>query len=234
MSHPVLDAESLAALQALDTPTVCNALEVVCPERRGHGYTEETFVAVDSGLPPMVGYAATSTIRSIRPGTRDKSGMRQQRIDYYRYVYETPGPTISVVQDLDGGRAGFGSFWGEVNSAVHKALGCSGAITDGSMRDLDDIAPNFQILARKVVPSHAFVHMEDFGVPVSVCGMNVRAGDLIHADQHGAVVIPHDHARSIAEAAAGVAAKEKIVLDVVRAETFDFDEFIAAYGEMTK
>jgi regulator of RNase E activity RraA len=234
MSHPVLDAEELAALRALDTPTVCNALEVVCPERRGHGYTEETFVAVDSGLPPIVGYAATAMIRSIRPGSLNAAEMRQQRFDYYRFVYETPGPTVSVVQDLDGGRAGFGSFWGEVNSAIHKALGCAGAITDGSMRDLDDIAPGFQILAHKVVPSHAFVHLEDFGVAVSVCGMNVRAGDLIHADQHGAVVIPHEHARGIADAAAGVATKEKLVLDAARTEPFDYDEFVAAYGEMTK
>ena len=234
MSHPVLDAEELAALRDLDTPTVCNALEVVCPERRGHGFTEEPFLAVDSGLSPMVGYAATAMIRSVRPGPLNAAEMRRQRLDYYRYVHETPSPTISVVQDLDGARAGFGSFWGEVNSAVHKAFGCVGAITDGSMRDLDDIAPDFQILARKVVPSHAFVHLEDFAVAVTICGMKVDAGDLIHADRHGAVVIPHEHARSIASAAAGVAAKEKFVLDAARAEPFDFDTFVTAYGEMTK
>ncbi len=139
-----------------------------------------------------------------------------------------------MVQDLDGARAGYGSFWGEVNSALHKALGCVGGITDGSIRDLAEIAPGFQLLARKVVPSHAFVHLVDFDCQVSVCGMVVRSGDLIHADRHGAVVVPHDIARDVAAAAQAVTVREQQFLDVVRGADFTFEKLEAAYGELTK
>ena len=234
MSDTPLDATELAGLRALDTPTVCNALELVSPGRRGFGYTDETFVCADLSLPPLVGYARTATIRSTQPGTRQGAEMREQRMAYYGYVHQAPGPTIAVVQDLDGARAGYGSFWGEVNSALHKALGCVGGITDGSIRDLAEIAPGFQLLARKVVPSHAFVHLVDFDCQVSVCGMVVRSGDLIHADRHGAVVVPHDIARDVAAAAQAVTAGEQQFLDVVRGADFTFEKLEAAYGELTK
>lgn len=234
MATELLNEAQLAALRELDTPTICNALEVLLPERRAHGYTEETFECVEPTLAPMVGYARTATIRSVRPGTKQGDEMREQRMAYYRYVQDGPAPGIAVIQDLDGARAGYGSFWGEVNSAVHRALGCLGGITDGSMRDLGDIAPGFQLLARKVVPSHAFVHLEDFGCQVNVCGMIVRSGDLIHADRHGAVVIPHEVAADVAGAAETVAAREKHVLDAVRDPNFTFDRLEAAFAEMTK
>ncbi len=234
MSTTPLNEAELAALRALDTPTICNALEVVCPERRGAGYTDETLVSVDPALPPMVGYARTATIRSIQPSAAQGAEMAAQRMAYHAYVHEAPGPTVSVVQDLDGGRAGYGSFWGEVNSAVHKALGCIGGITDGSIRDLDDIAPGFQLLARKVVPSHAFVHLVDFGGEVNVCGMVVRSGDLIHADRHGAVVIPEAAAREIPAAAQAVADREQRYLDVVRRPDFEFAMLAAAYETYVK
>ncbi len=234
MSSTPLTEAQLAELRALDTPTICNALEVVKPARRGHGYTEESFHAVDATLAPMVGYARTATIRSLQPGARQGEEMRAQRMGYYRYVMDGPQPAIALIQDLDGGRAGYGSFWGEVNSAVHRALGCIGGVTDGSMRDLPDVAPGFQLLARKVVPSHAFVHLEDFDCQVNICGMVANSGDLIHADQHGAVVIPHDVAAEVAAAAAEVAAREKVVLDAVRGADFTFDKLEAAFAEMTK
>ena len=72
-----------------------------------------------------------------------------------------PQPTITVIQDLDP-EPGFGAFWGEVNTAVHKGLGVLGCITNGSIRDLDMIATDFQLLAGMVAPSHAWVHVEAF------------------------------------------------------------------------
>ncbi len=96
---------------------------------------------------------------------------------------------------------GYGAFWGEVQSAVHKALGCVGVITDGSIRDIPQWAPGFQALAGSIGPSHAWVHAESFGGEVRVAGMTVRSGDLIHADRHGAVVIPFDVAAKLPDAA---------------------------------
>ena len=112
-----------------------------------------------------------------------------------------------VIQDVDS-RIGFGCFWGEVQTAIHKALGCRGLVTDGGVRDLDAVAPGFQVLCGKVTPSHAWVHAIAFGGTVDVFGMVARSDDLIHADRHGAVVIPHEVAREVAGAAELCARRE--------------------------
>ena len=97
-----------------------------------------------------------------------------------------------VMHDLDGdtGHAGYGAFWGEVQSNVHKALGALGVVTDGSIRDIPMIAPGFQMLAGSLAPSHAYVHVVDYGIDVDVHGMAVKSGELIHADRHGACIVP--------------------------------------------
>jgi regulator of RNase E activity RraA len=185
-----LPAALLAELARYDTPTICNAMEVVAPERRLTGFTIKPFVCPFPDLPPMVGYARTATIRATSASSQSPADQRAQRLAYYEYAGTGPGPRINVIQDLDGANIGFGAFWGEVNSSVHKALGCLGVITNGSIRDIPMIAPDFQMLAGSLSPSHAYTHVEDFGIPVTVHGMKVNSGDLIHADQHGAVVVP--------------------------------------------
>ena len=231
MTDTPLDEEELAPLRELDTPTVCNTIEMLRPERQGFGYTTDTMVCVDPGLPPLVGYAKTAAIRSTRPSGRSAERTRQARLDYFRHVAAAPVPGVAVIQDLDGDRAGYGSFWGEVTSTSLKALGCAGGITDGSIRDVDAIAAGFQLLARKVVPSRAFVHVVDFECDVNVLGMIVRPGDLVHADRHGAVVVPHDLARAIARGADLVARREKIILDAARSPGFTVDTLARAMEE---
>lgn len=234
MTDTPLDEEELAPLRELDTPTVCNTIEMLRPERQGFGYTTDTMVCVDPGLPPLVGYAKTAAIRSTRPSGRSAERTRQARLDYFRHVAAAPVPGVAVIQDLDGDRAGYGSFWGEVTSTSLKALGCAGGITDGSIRDVDAIAAGFQLLARKVVPSRAFVHVVDFECDVNVLGMIVRPGDLVHADRHGAVVVPHDLARAIARGADLVARREKIILDAARSPGFTVDTLARAMEEASR
>ena len=146
-------------------------------------------------LPPIVGYAKTATIRTTHAHELDAKKAREQRIGYYEYIAAKPAPGIMVIQDLDGPDVGFGAFWGEVMSAVHKGLGLLGVVTDGCIRDIDQWAPGFQALAGSIMPSHAHVHLADFGKEVRVAGMLVRSGDLVHADRHGAVTIPADARR---------------------------------------
>jgi len=119
-------------------------------------------------------------------------------------------------------------MWGEVNTAVHKGLGALGVITNGSVRDIDQFAPGFQALAGSIGPSHAWVSPAGWGEPVDVHGMTVRHGDLIHADRHGAVVIPHDVAANIPAAVDLLVRKEKVILDVARASDFSIDQLRAA------
>jgi len=133
-----------------------------------------------------------------------------------------------VLEDTDE-EPGFGAFWGEVNSAIHKGLGCHGVITNGSIRDLDDIAPGFQLLAGLMGPSHAWVSVQEIAVPVTVHGLTVAPGDLIHADKHGAAAIPPGMAEQVLKAADTIARKEALILDAARAPDFTTGKLIAAW-----
>ena len=120
---------------------------MVAPERRLIGYTTKPLVCPFPDLPPMVGYARTVTIRSVLKSNLPADEQARRRIAYYEYVGTGFGPRITVIQDIDGADVGYGAFWGEVQSNVHKALGCLGVITDGSIRDIPQWAPGFQALA---------------------------------------------------------------------------------------
>ncbi len=230
MSAEPLSKSELEALAAFDTPTICNALELVAPQRRAMGFTSQTLICPFPELKPMVGYARTVLIRAMEPTRLSGAEQRQFRLDYYRYVADGPQPTIAVIQDIDS-RAGFGCFWGEVQTAIHKGLGCQGLITDGGVRDLDAIAPGFQVLCGKVTPSHAWVRAVATGCEVDVFGMVVHSGDLVHADRHGAVVIPHDVARKVADAAVLCGRREEPILKVARSKDFTLDKLAAAMAE---
>ena len=219
MNERPLDETELAALSAYDTPTICNALEIVCPERRALGFTTETLICSSPALAPMVGYARTATIRTMERPAADDDSVIADRIAYYRYVENGPKPSIMVIQDIDS-RPGAASWWGEVQSNVHQALGSLGVVTNGAVRDLDMIADGFQFLSGTVVPSHAWVHLVSHGGPVDVCGMVANSGDLVHADRHGAVVIPHEAAREVPAAAALCQRREAPILEACKEPGF--------------
>lgn len=210
----------LDLLRKWDTPTICNALELVMPARRGRGFTLRPFTVADPSLPPICGLARTGRIRAAAPSGRSREQDRAARIGWYEYVAATDLPTIAVIEDLDE-IPGFGAFWGEVNSAVHKGLGVLGCVTSGSFRDIDMLAPGFQILGGAVNPSHAYVHVVDFGGEVSVHGMPCAHDEVVHADRHGAVVIPAEAVRQIPAAIELLARRERVILDMARREDFD-------------
>jgi regulator of RNase E activity RraA len=211
----------IAQLTSIDTPTVCNALELLDPERRGEGFTTRPLVCTAPDRAPVVGVARTATIRAAEPGpdARDQAARRDA---YYAYVDAGPKPSVVVIQDLDD-EPGYGSFWGEVNSNIHLGLGCLAVVTNGSVRDLPDLADGFQVLADRVGPSHAHVHVIDHGLPVTVAGMEVSDGDLIHLDQHGAVVIPAALVGDVAAAAERIARRERVIIDAARRPGFDVE-----------
>lgn len=225
--NDLLDVSELAKLAAFDTPTICNAIELVAPERRGVGFTTETLICPLPDRVPMVGYAKTAVISGMRRQPLDAKALRQGRLDYYRYISDGSMPKIAVIQDVDQSQ-GYGCFWGEVNSAIHRGLGCAGVVTDGGARDLEMLAAGFGVLCGKVTPSHAFVHPIAFGNEVEVFGMTVRSGDLVHADRHGAVVIPREVARMVAGAAALCGRREEPILRAARSPGFSIELLEAA------
>ena len=215
-------------LRSIDTPTVCNLIEIVAPERRGFGYTVKHLHCPFPDLPPMVAFAKTATIRAKDAVPLGQAGYMQKRMDYLDYIAAAPRPSVVVIEDLDD-PAGYGAFWGEVQSTVHKSLDCLGTITNGSIRDIPMIAENFQMLAGSIVPSHAFVHVVDYGGDVNVHGMAVKSGDLIHADRHGAVVVPLHTIDAMKAAAEGLAAREAKIIAAARAPDMTVEKLKAAF-----
>lgn len=222
----MLDSAIIATLKTFDTPTVCNALELVAPERRAEGFTTLPFVCHDPSLPPMVGYARTAKIRATVPSERSKEDDLAMRIGYFRHIAEPPGPTVTVIEDVDE-PVGFGAHWGEVNSNVHKGLGSVGTVTNGSIRDTDMWAEGFVALAGSIGPSHGWIHVVEYGIPVSVHGMTVSPGDLIHADHHGAVVIPHAIAADIKDAVERLTKAEARLIGASQQAEFSIEQLVA-------
>ncbi len=221
-----MDIQSLfESLRKFDTPTICNALEIALGGRFTTGFTRQRLIACNPKLPPIVGYARTVSVRCSAPF--DPAGRKERLLGYYEYLAQGPQPTIAVVQDVDS-QPGLGAFWGEVNTNVHWGLGCVGAITNGSMRDLDMMHPQFQCLAATLSPSHAYIQVLEFGRQVDVLGMVVNSGDVVHADYHGAVVIPAAALGKLPGAIDLMARKEKVILDAARAPGFDVEKMRAA------
>lgn len=223
MSRYAFTLEDLEILKQWDTPTICNGLELIVPERRAIGFTVEQMVAADRSLPPMVGLARVGTIRAKEA----PRGEIADRLLWARYVAESKMPTVVVLQDADD-KPGYGAFWGEVNTLVHQSLGALGCVTNGSFRDCDMLAPGFQIVGGRIGPSHAHVHLVDFGKPVNVFGMQAEHDDVIHADYHGAVVIPAEAVRKLPDAIALVMRREKVIMDICKAPDCTPDKIFAA------
>ena len=222
----------LNLLQSVDTPTVCNAIEVAQGKRGFNDFTRGTMLASDEkGV--IVGYAITAQIAAIEPPTEAVSVIRERRMSYYRAMSESVKPSIAVVEDLDYPNC-IGAFWGEVNTTIHKGFGMSGALTNGVMRDLGDMAEGFPVVAGSIGPSHGFVHVRSVNQPINIFGMNIKSGDLVHADRHGAVVVPTDVIDDLEVSILKMQQTERLVLDPARKKGFDFNAFETAWNDFEK
>jgi regulator of RNase E activity RraA len=222
----------LALLRKIDTPTVCNAIEVAQGKRGFNAFTRGTMLASDpSGV--IVGYAVTAQIAAVEQPTESPDIIRTRRMAYYKAMAEGPKPSIAVVEDLDYPNA-IGAYWGEVNTTIHKGFGMSGALTNGVMRDLGDMAPDFPVVAGSTGPSHGFVHVRSVNETVKIMGLTVSSGSLVHADRHGAVVIPSEVLGDLEAAIQKMQDTEKLVLNPARAAGFDFDAFEKAWEAFEK
>ena len=189
----------LIHLKRWNTPAVFNGWEQVTKQNPGKDAfnIEETHDFMPQ-MGPMVGYAVTVIIEPGNPQHRINNP--NAFMEYLEYVARIPGPKIVVVQDLDKSRI-VGSFWGEVNSNMHRSLGCIGTITDGAIRDVDEMTnAGFKALARRLCVGHAFSTCVRWECEVEVFGRKVQPGDLIHADKHGFIVIAPEEQPRLLEA----------------------------------
>ncbi|RLS33694.1 MAG: RraA family protein [Planctomycetota bacterium] len=194
-----LSLSDLLQLKRWNTPTIYNGWEQIT--KQDHCADAVNLEETRDFMPqmgPMVGYAVTLKVEPSN-GTHRKT-KPTANADYRRYLASVPGPKIVVVQDMDKPRV-IGSFWGEVNANVHKALGCVGTITDGAIRDVDEMTnAGLKAIARRLCVGHAAVQAVEFNCDVEVFGRKVSPGDLIHADKHGFIVIRPDEQAGILEA----------------------------------
>ena len=238
-SHVQLSHAELLQLKRWNTPTIYNGWEQITRhDASQEGFNLEEVRDFMPQMGPMIGYAVTVVFAPSNP-QHPQTNPRAWS-DYRAYVGSVPGPKIVVVQDLDKPRV-IGAFWGEVNSNIHKALGCVGTIIDGAIRDLDEMTnAGFKALARRLCVGHAFSAPVRWGCPVEVFGRTVQPGQLIHADKHGFLAVPsEDEARLLDAArfmddnecltmiAAARAAAGKSAAEILA----DFDAAAARFGE---
>lgn len=230
MADNVIPDDLLELLRQVDTPTVCNAIEVAQGKRGFNRFTRGTMEHSKPGDPATVGFARTAKISGIAPPNEPADEIRARRMNYFRSMAGGSGPTAAVVEDVDFPNCVAG-WWGEVHVAVHKGLGLAGAVTNGVMRDLDVIDEGFPVLAGSIGPSHGFVHVVEIGTPVNIKGMRVAQDELIHADRHGALVIPSDVIPNLKHAIENVIASESIVLIPAREPGFNIDKLEQAWAK---
>jgi 4-hydroxy-4-methyl-2-oxoglutarate aldolase len=201
-----LSHAELLRLKRWNTPTIYNGWEQITRHDITRNFNQEEVRDFMPHMGVMVGYAVTVV---IEPGNPTHRGANHDAWQQYReYVASVEGPKIVVVQDLDKPKA-LGSFWGEVNSNTHKALGCVGTITDGSIRDVDEMNnAGFKALARCLSVGHAYNYPVRWGCAVEVFGCPVAAGQLIHADKHGFLAIPPEDEACLYDAAVFMDANE--------------------------
>ena len=222
----LLTAEQLNELKKYATPSLSNGIETFKLRRRNQGFMSSDIKCAFPDMPPMIGYAFTVKIRAMHEAEQPRNVN-----EYRRAVHAAPGPKVIVIQDLDDQVVG--SFWGEVNGNIHKALGAVGTVTNGGVRDLNEVrALGFHFFARHILVSHAYVHLEDFGSPVEVGGLTIRPGDLLHGDLHGVLHIPHEIAPALAQATAEVERKERIVINACQSPDFSIEKLAEAYAKM--
>ena len=193
-----LSHSELLQLKRWNTPTIYNGWEQIT--RRDCAADAFNLEETRDFMPqmgPMIGYAITLV---IEPSHKEHKQVANAWEDYRKYVASQDGPKIVVVQDNDKPQV-IGSFWGEVNSNVHRALGCVGTITDGAIRDVDEMTnAGFKALARRLCVGHAHSIPVQWGCEVEVFGTRIQPGQLIHADKHGFLAVDASEQGELLEA----------------------------------
>ncbi len=217
-----LSTALIQELRRLDSCSVSNAIETFNVRLRNEGFTDGTIRCVFDELPPVVGYAVTARIRCSSPPPVGHA--YADRTDWWNYILTVPTPRIVAVQDIDG-RPGLGAFVGEVHASILRSLGCDGYVTNGGVRDLAGVREaGMQAFAGSVTPSHAFVHIVDFGKPVDIAGLRISSRSLLFGDRHGIVSVPEDLAARIPAAVRDMRAKEHQLIEFCRAPDFSIEQ----------
>ena len=211
-----------------DTPTMCNAMDVILGTRSATGFTKNSVVTAQNSKKPIVGIAKTAKIRASSPPLISQKEINEIRMKYYEYIVQDEKNPVVVIEDTDFPNC-IGAFWGELNVAVHKGLKINGTVTNGLLRDLGMLDTGYQVIAGSVGPSHAFVHLTELDIPVNILGLEIKPGDFIHADQHGAMTVPNKHLDALPHALDLVVRREVPILKAARQKGFNIEKLKKAF-----
>lgn len=221
---PTLSRAQLEALGQIDSPTISNAIEAFEVRDPTCGYASMDLRCLFPQLSPMVGYALTVTADSTSPLPKRKS----VEIELFRAVEAAPKPVVVVMKDVGPDRLR-SCHAGDNLASIFQKLGAVGMVTDGGIRDADGIerrAPGFQVFASGLVASHGVPTFLELGPTVSVCGLTIRPGDLLHGDRNGLVAVPEDWVERVIRQARAIQQKEQRLMDFIRGDEFSIEGLI--------
>ena len=223
-----IDADLLETLRKIPSCSIANAIETFNYQPRNVGFMGPEIKSIFPNMGHMAGYAVTAKIVADAPPSGHMNVARTEWVDA---IMKIPAPRVLVLEDLDWPNP-IGSFWGEVQANLHRALGAVGTVTNGGVRDLDEMQEvGFFAFASCVLVSHAYVHIADVGTPVKIGGLEVNPGDIIQGDQHGVIKIPRDLAADIPAAVKRVEDGEQELIGYANSEGFTVEglkEMLAA------
>jgi regulator of RNase E activity RraA len=197
------EREMLEELKNFDTPSITNVVATYPKHRLCLGlynpwteswYTDQSIRCMFPELGRTVGYAVTCVY-----GLPDPNYSRLSFMDVIDALDASKKPTILVFQQKFppeiAGKVGLSG--GNMTSAM-KAVGCVGAISNGPSRDVDEIRPmEFQYMLSGVTAGHGAMAIQAVSVPVTVAGMDVCPGEVIHMDENGACKFPADKIEAV-------------------------------------
>jgi regulator of RNase E activity RraA len=220
-----LKPAQLEQFRSFSTCLVASAIETFHVRLPNTGFTDSSIRCIFDDQPPMIGYAATARMRSANPRMEpSKTYDYYDRTDWWNHILSIPAPRIVVIEDADD-PPGLGAFVGEVHANILLSLGCVGVVTNGAVRDLNDIRPTeFQMFAANVSVSHAYAHVFDFGSKVRVGNLQIQPGDLVHGDLHGVQTVPMEIADRVPAAAREVRQRRQQLIGLRRASDFSLEK----------
>ena len=217
-----ISSVAFESLRQLDTCTVSNAIERFDVRPRNEGFVSGAVTCRFPQLPPMLGYAATARVRTSSVPMRVRCYF--DRMDWWTWVASVPELRVLVLQDVDD-TPGLGALVGEIHANIARALNCAGCVTNGAVRDLQDVeALGFPLFSGSLSVSHAYAHIVDFGNPVEIGGLTIGPGNLLHGDRNGVHHIPHEVAEDTPEMARRIREQEGELIRFCGAEEFSLAE----------
>jgi len=209
--------EQIKEIEGMQTCAVSNAIESLNVRSRTEGFMMPKIKSMFPNMGTIAGFAVTAVIKASTPPSEN---MNFSRVTWVDEILSIPSPRIIVMKDLDYPDV-IGSFWGEVQSAIHTSLGCVGVVTDGGVRDLDEMQTyGFNAFASTELVSRANVHLVEANIPVTIGGVTVNPGDVLLGDKHGVISIPCEVVADLPAAIRKVEAGEKEIIDVCKAQDF--------------